>query len=258
MTETEGEIVTGINRLIAYVNEQGVQELVYSSAFPVTVVVLLFYFFLCRKKYDITAKQAMGITCVVIPSTAMLSVALAWVAYGFQFVGGSNVLRVYVVIPFVCMAAAKLVKLPTGKVLDFVAPAMLIWNVIGQTTCPFVGCCAGYPCTWGIWNPILRTTVFPLQWLISLMGLGVLVLLLQYEKKTNYSGSGKTFALFLTVWGSIRFFLEYFKNDDKIILGLSRLALISLLMLFVGAIWLFTMNEIEADRTRKEEMSTTR
>lgn len=242
-----------INKLIHYVHDMGWGQVVYDSAFPVIVIAELIYCLVYRKKYDISKKQAIAAAFILIASSQTLSPALAWVENGFQSISGANILRVFVYLPLIGLLATKILNIPAGVMLDYFAPAIVLWHLIGQAACPFLGCCAGIPWEWGIWNPFLDELVFPIQWLICLVLLGVLLLILRYEKKHDYDGSGKAYPVMLVVYGVLRFFLEFLKQGHKVFLGISGLGIHALLMAAVGTIWLFTLEEIKLENKRKAE-----
>ena len=247
--------MTQINRLIRYISECDLGRTVYDAAFPVIIVALLCYMWFHRKKYDIPLVKALAIVGILILATPRVSWLAAWIEYGFRAPEGGNVIRAFAFMPLVFLLTAKILRLPFALVVDFTAPMMLIWNIIGQSVCPFLGCCRGISCSWGIWNPLTDSILVPVQWMICLAGVAILVFLLWYEKKHLYCAQGKLYPILLVSWGGARFLLEYLRDNEKIIMGLSRYALYALFMVLVGMVWLFTIEEIQLENKRKSDQN---
>ena len=76
-----------------------------------------------------------------------------------------------------------------------------------------------------------------------LLAFAIVGYLLHLSKKEKYIGTGKVYITFLLIYGSTRFFLEFLRDNDKLLLGISNLALHALFMVLVGAIWLMVLHE---------------
>ena len=237
-----------VNELIRYVDKMGWRQAVYDGAFQVIIVVLLIFSLVYCRYYALPRWKALiawGITVLGVPR---LNGALTLVLHGFQPDAGANILYVFTYFPLLILLTAKLLKVKAGSMLDYMMPFIVIWHIIGQAVCPFFGCCAGIPCAWGIWNPLLDRNVFPVQWAISLMALLVLIWMLRYAKKRQYDGSGYGYPLMLILLGGTRFFLEFLKDSTKIFLGLTELSLHALFMVLVGTVWYLALEEIRLEK----------
>lgn len=247
--------MTVINEFLHYCWEQGWSSSIYDgiviAAFMIQTVFLIVY----RKKYGLSLKQSLLTVTLVYPLAYYLMLVLAWVENGFQSWGANNIVRVYVYVPLICMAISRILKEPGMKLSDYVAPSMALQQVIGHSVCPFVGCCHGYECTWGVWNPTKDAIVFPVQWLECLVALAIVLWLLRQAKKENYSGGGKIYAMLLVIFGYTRFFLEFLRDSEKLVLGISSLAFHALFMGIVGTVWIFVLAEKEKENKRKAEIS---
>jgi prolipoprotein diacylglyceryltransferase len=241
-----------INNFLRFCYEQGWSDDIYSGivifAFVAQMVFLIFY----RKKYRITFLQSILTVVLVYPAAYFWMLVLTWIENGFQNWGANNIVRMYVYAPLICIAAAKLLKIPSGKMIDYLAPSMALQQVIGHSVCPFAGCCHGYECSWGIWNPTTDTYVFPNQWLECMVALIIVLYLLHLAKKGNYVGTGKVYAMFLLTFGGTRFLLEFLRDNDKLFLGISNLALHALFMVLVGTVWLMVLYEKDTQQALKK------
>lgn len=240
-----------INELIRYVDRAGLRQVVYDGAFPVIVVTLLAFYLLYGRKYSLPWQKRVWAWVMTIAGIRLLNPILAWVVNGLDSEASANILYAFVYFPLICLLTAKLLRVKTGVMLDYMTPSILIWHCIGQSVCAFFGCCAGISCSWGIWNPLLDRTVFPIQWTISLAVLLVFLFMLRYARKRQYNGSGRVYPIMLILTGSIRFFLEFLKDSTKIFLGMTELSFHALFMMLVGTIWLLVLEEIrlEIERT---------
>ena len=245
-----------INDLIRYCYEQGWSNTIYQSIVMIAFVVQMIFLIFYRKKYGMTLMQSIIAVLIIYPAAYFLMLVLAWVENGFQNWGANNIVRVYVYTPLICIVAAKVLKKSSGKMIDYIAPSMALQQVIGHSVCPIAGCCQGYPCSWGIWNPVTETRVFPNQWLECIVALIIVRYLLHLAKKENYAGTGKVYALFLITFGSTRFLLEFLRDNEKLLLGISGLALHALFMVIVGTAWMMVLNEKEKQKAIQKRKNT--
>lgn len=240
-----------INDLLRFCYEKGWSDDIYSGvvifAFVAQLVFLIFY----RKKYGITLMQSILTVLLVYPVAYYWMLVLTWMENGFQNWGANNIVRMYVYAPLICIVAAKWLKIPTQKMIDYLAPSMALQQVIGHSICPIAGCCHGYACSWGIWNPVTDTYLFPNQWLECLVALAVVIYLLHLAKQEKYVGTGRVYAMFLVTFGGTRFLLEFLRDNDKLIFGISNLAFHALFMVLVGTIWLMVLYEKEKQKKKK-------
>lgn len=242
-----------MNQLIRYVDSLGMGQTVYNSAGTVIKAAVLLFFILYRNKYRIPLWKTLVTAAVVILGTPCIISGLAWIDNGFENFEGGNILRAFTYFPLLLLLIAKLLKVPAGTMMDYATPSIMIWHIIGQSVCPFLGCCSGIPCSWGIWNPAYDEMVFPTQWLICLTVLAVMIYIMHYEKRHDYDGSGKAYPIMLVIYGPLRFLLEFLKQGEKVFLGISGLGIHALLMTLVGTVWLFTLEEIKRENNRKAE-----
>lgn len=243
--------MNAINQMLHFCYDQGWSQTIYLSVvlanYAIQLVFLLFY----RKKYDISAGRIILAQLFIYPVAYLWMLVLAWIENGFTNWGANNIVRLFVYAPLINAIAAKMTKIPVNKLNDISAPCYAFDQAFGHTVCPFVGCCCGYPSTWGVWNPVNNDIRFPNQWLECLVAFGIWIYLLVYAKKTEYKADGSCYARFLVLFGGTRFFLEFLRDNDKLILGISNLAMHALFMVVVGAIWLLYL--FEKDNRRKAE-----
>ena len=240
-----------INDLLRYCYEQGWSDTIYDSIVIIAFVVQLIFLVFYREKYGISLVKSIITVLLVYPAAYFWMLVLTWMENGFKNWGANNIVRLYVYVPLLCIAAAKLLKIPSRKMIDYLAPSMAIQQVVGHLVCPFAGCCQGYACSWGIWNPVTKTHLFPNQWLECIVAALIVWYLLHLAKKEKYVGTGKVYAMFLVTFGGTRFLLEFLRDNEKLFLGISNLALHALFMVLVGTIWLMVLYEKDKQQEHK-------
>jgi phosphatidylglycerol---prolipoprotein diacylglyceryl transferase len=124
---------------------------------------------------------------------------------------------------------------------DLFAPGIALGHVIGRMGCLMAGCCYGRPTTvpWAITftNPVAAANVgtplgvplHPTQAYDAIAELGILVVLLVSERRGR-PFAGRTFWLYVLLYGISRFIIEFYRGDDRgVIMGVSTSQFVSLI-----------------------------
>lgn len=133
-------------------------------------------------------------------------------------------------------------RLDLWQIADLYTPAIPLGHAIGRIGCFSAGCCYGKVTSlpWGIVfkNPYslapLGVKVHPTQ-VYSLLGnLTIFFYLLQMEKNKQYKG--QTFVFYTICYSILRFFIEFFRGDERgpMMGSFSLLQGISFLLLGLG------------------------
>jgi phosphatidylglycerol:prolipoprotein diacylglycerol transferase len=133
---------------------------------------------------------------------------------------------------------------------DLFAPGIALGHVIGRFGCLMAGCCYGRPTSvpWAITftNPEAAANVgtplgvplHPTQLYDAGAELAILLLLLFTERRGK-TFSGRTFWLYVLLYGISRFIIEFFRGDDRgVILGVSTSQFVSLVAVPVAILML--------------------
>lgn len=107
-------------------------------------------------------------------------------------------------------------KLPILPILDIVAIATALIQIIGRLGCFFAGCCYGLPTdsSLGIVFPSsFDKTVHPTQLYESFMMCLIFLFLLYYKKHKQFNG--QLFLFYLGFYAIGRFILENFRGDNR-------------------------------------------
>jgi len=158
------------------------------------------------------------------------------------------------------------IGLPLWTTCDVFAPGIALGHVIGRFGCLFAGCCFGKPTTkpWGITftDPFAAANVgtplgvplHPTQLYEAGAEFLILLLLLGTEKKGR-AYSGRTFWLYMLLYGISRFIIEFYRGDERGTVGMfstSQFISILLVPLAVGMlVYLSRRESPEPKRARK-------
>ena len=125
---------------------------------------------------------------------------------------------------------------------DLFAPGIALGHVVGRLGCLLAGCCYGTPTTmpWAITftNPLAASNVgtplgiplHPTQLYDAGAELVILFLLLVTERRGKQF-EGRTFWLYMLLYGISRFIVEFYRGDDRgMIMGVSTSQFVSLLV----------------------------
>ncbi len=131
--------------------------------------------------------------------------------------------------------------LPMWTTADMFAPGIALGHVVGRFGCLLAGCCYGRPTTvaWAITftNPAaaanvgtpLNVPLHPTQLYDAGAEFLILILLLATERRGR-PFPGRTFWLYILLYGISRFIIEFYRGDERgMILGVSTSQFISLI-----------------------------
>ncbi len=221
---------------ILAVQRSGLSEAVYYGFHVLGFAAVLLFNLWFGGHYGVSRRRTVAIILIVYPLTYLWMLVQYWVENGFRGFGGQNIVRSFVWIPLFCLLAARLMELEWARVCDFVAPSPCVVQCVSHLGCVFAGCCHGYPAVHGIYNPRLRTTVFPIQPLESLVALLIVVYLVWRARRQDWRVDGKSFPIMLVLFGATRFLLEFLRDNKKVLWGCSSLAFHALAMCVAGLI----------------------
>jgi len=117
-------------------------------------------------------------------------------------------------------------RLPMWTVTDVFAPGIALGHVVGRLGCLFAGCCFGRPTTlpWAITfhseyaaqnvGTPLNVPLHPTQLYEAAAELFILGILLATERKGR-AYPGRTFWLYMLLYGISRFIIEFYRGDSR-------------------------------------------
>src|SRR5687767_3449764 len=163
-----------------------------------------------------------------------------------------------IVATIVGFALMRRYRLPVWTTADLYAPGIALGHVIGRLGCYFAGCCWGRPTDvpWAITftDPAaavnvgtpLNIPLHPTQLYEAGAELLILGLLLATERKGGYF-AGRTFWLYMLLYGITRFIIEIYRADPRgVMFGMSTSQFVSVLLVPVSLAmlyWLWRRNQ---------------
>lgn len=245
-----------ISQFIQWTVEKGINHTFYMAFFAAGFVAVLIFNIINCKNYKIPIWKAAVFTVLVYTLSVIWMFFLFWAESGFKNWGGNNIVRIFIWVPLFAWPVAKLLKLDWKTCCDYISPCLCVVHGVAHLGCVFDGCCHGYRWDYGIWNPALNYKTFPVQPIEALVAIGIVVYLCIRQKKQNYKVDGLSYPIMLILFGSTRFLLEFARDNNKLFLGVSNLALHALLMFLVGLALYFSITA--ADKSKKNKKKSHR
>ncbi|MGE3473988.1 MAG: prolipoprotein diacylglyceryl transferase, partial [Vicinamibacterales bacterium] len=130
-----------------------------------------------------------------------------------------------------CIYQLRKHKLPLWQSGDLFAPGIALGYMVGRLGCLAAGCCYGRPTqvAWAVTftDPAaalnvgtpLNVALHPTQLYESLAGLAILVVILILERRPG-SFPGRTFWQFVLLYSVSRFIIEFYRGDDRGMMGM--------------------------------------
>ena len=155
------------------------------------------------------------------------------------------------------------IGLPLWTTCDVFAPGIALGHVVGRFGCFFAGCCYGKPTKlpWGITftDPFAAANVgtplgvplHPTQLYEAGAELVILAVLLATERKGR-PFAGRTFWLYMLLYAVSRFFIEFFRGDERGAVGVfSTSQFISVLLAPLAVVMLVYLARVVAPEPKR-------
>ena len=136
---------------------------------------------------------------------------------------------------FICSGVyLKNKKLSLYKILDLMSPFVALAQAIGRVGCLLNGCCYGRIFKYGIYSAAHGFALIPAQIYSSLVLIFIFIILRLLQDKPRREG--EIFFVYLALYSVKRFFIEFWRADNEIILfGLTLFQLISFVIFCLAA-----------------------
>lgn len=112
-------------------------------------------------------------------------------------------------------------KISFGLLTDVIAPGLALGQSIGRIGCLFSGCCYGMETSgsWGVLTRFAPGRRHPYQLYESAADLALFVALLWLSSRIDFEGG--LFSIYVTSYSSSRFILEFLRDNEGYLAGLS-------------------------------------
>ena len=197
------------------------------------------------KKVNVSRLKSFLLVLMIYPLMYAFMLFYFWMESGFKTFGGQHIVCIFVYAPLLAWVVGKILKIEWKKMCFIIAPLFPLNHTVGHLGCFFAGCCGGYPTNAGFYNPVFKHYYFPIQPIESAVALAIVITIVLLAKKKNYEPHPIFYPLMLVMFGSTRFILEFFRNNEKILFGCSSLSFHALFMALVGAIAIIVIKRKE-------------
>ena len=232
-----------INDMIRWLYEINFSETARTMCIAVAALAAVFFSLWYGKKIGLSKGKIFVFLLVAYPIDFLLlemarigsTHAATYHVLGIQTLVNAQ-LKTFVMISLVALLVAKIIKVPWRVTADLLATANLLNYAICSIGCLFTGCCFGYPWEYGLYSPPEQRTVFPIQIVNVIIMLLITWYLVRRTKKNGFVSDPKQFPLMLILFGATRFMTDFFMDNEKLLFGMSTIALHCIFMIFVGLI----------------------
>lgn len=241
--------------------------LIQGAAMLIYIVVLTLY----GKKYGFSRAKSFLLGFLAVTVDYVVILLMTWVENGFKGFGAQNAVRVFVFNPLLIYIVAKIIKVDFRKYCDYNAFPAMLWYGLGHIACITEGCCHGFAYKEGslmykIAFTLTGTNMLPQQLIETIGALLIGAILLAIGYKFKFNTKGYMYFIMLILYGSQRFFFEFFRDNNKLIIikemvsadgniGISNLALWALAMFIEGVILLVVLSYIDKKKQKAEKIA---
>ncbi len=162
---------------------------------------------------------------------------------------------------FTALFLVRRYQLPVWTTADLIAPGIALGHIVGRFGCLMAGCCFGRPTDvpWAITftdqvafntsGTPLDTPLHPTQLYDAGAELIILILLLVSERRGR-PFAGRTFWLYILLYGISRYIIEFYRGDDRgVIFGMSTSQFVSLIVVPLAIAMLWRLRNRTPDTT---------
>lgn len=231
-----------INYLIVAIDHTGYRGWIYQGWIVIVYIVVAVFNLFWRRHYGYKWFRTLLITLAHLLSFDLFLMFVGWALTGFDTFGVKDYVAGCLFVPLFAMLFGKVFKDDWRKMLDFMTPGYMLALVIIKISCCFAGCCFSFPMAHGMWNPIFKEYLFPLQIVEGVVALLLTFVLMHIARRQEFKVTGRLYAWLLVLYGSTRFFLEFARLNVKIVGGISLYGFWAIATVLVGVIWLIADN----------------
>ncbi|MBQ3136971.1 MAG: prolipoprotein diacylglyceryl transferase [Clostridia bacterium] len=199
-------------------------------------------------------------TCYIFVS------AIPWFESGE--IGSLNMVKIYAFTPPFYFLASKVFKVPFRNVCDLNGIWPMILFGLSHMACLIPKCCGGYVYLEGtkmcaLAQALTGTNMIPNQLMESIAGLIIALAMFILAYKKDFKLNGRHYFIMIIVYGIQRFFWEFLRNNNKIIIfgemtnaesgyfGLSDLSFYCIAMIAVGVVFIIALNIIDKKKGKE-------
>lgn len=239
-----------MNELIRTIYDMGLGKTFYDLFFVLGFVSVLLGLLWFGKKLSLPLWKIAVTVLIVYPLVVLWMFIMFWMESGFHTWGGNNIVRIFIYVPLFGLPVAKWLKIDNKRMLSLLSFGPLLVHGVSHFGCIFFGCCSGFPCSFGIYNPFYEDIRFPIQPIEAITAVAIVAYLFIRARKKNYIPDGFEYPIMLVLFGSTRFVFEFFRYyDQRLFWVISNLAIHALFMFVVGIVWIVILKRKRKTQT---------
>jgi len=225
-----------LKNIVVTIYDAGLTNIVYYAFHMADFISVFMMAPWLGRKVGVSRIKSFLLVLIIYPLMYAWMMIYFWMESGFKTFGGQHIVCIFVYAPLLAYVVAKILKIGYKEICFIVAPLFPLNHAVGHLGCFFAGCCRGYEANWGFYDPLQKIFYYPIQPIESAVALAIVITLLWIAKKKDYYPDPVFYPLMLVMFGSTRFILEFFRDNEKILWGCSSLSFHALFMVLVGGI----------------------
>ena len=197
------------------------------------VLVAFVYVFLMAKSFSISRWKAIAALIIICIPSFLVMLLIGWISTGFKTWSSFQSIRLFLVVYLLVFPVSKLFDINAMVLSDLYSPCLCLLIGVSHFGCMFTGCCRGYRWEYGIWNRKIGCNVFPIQIIEAFVALSIVVILIIVKDK-KILRKGYLYPLMMIIYGLTRFCIEFAKDNQKVVLKISGLAIHAFFIFIFG------------------------
>ena len=174
------------------------------------------------KHYGIAKLKAFLIALFSTVTGFILVLVLTWAENGFKNFGEQNAVRFYPFMILIALLESKIFHVDLIRCLEFQAVNVPLTYGLGHFACLARMCCFGFHYQEGsvgyaVAHALTGTDQLPMQIFESVSSLIIFAAIVIVAVRTRFKVTGYLFAFFQIAFGATRFFWEFLRDNDKLI-----------------------------------------
>ena len=224
---------------------------IYYLFYVIGFIAMTVYTLLLAPKYNIKRGRAIVHMTLSYVTNFLVMLLMYYIVNGGF--GGQNIVRVYIFVPLIHYCYGRILNMPIAKTMDLTAPFPCILLGFAKFGCLIDGCCRSWlHVDWGMYNPIVNATLFPVQLFEGLTALFIVIMVWMIARDHNYNAQGRTMPIMLLLFGITRFGWEFLRDNTKLFWGLSEFSLWALASAIMGIIWLVWLDKKKVKKENED------
>lgn len=191
---------------------------------------------LCRKWYPIPLWKVFVLAPVLTVAGVFSVKLMFFLENGFKSWDGLSFFGAVFFIPVIFILVAWLLRIPYGQLMDLCAPSVSVMLAIVKVNCMVKGCCLGRMICFTELGEYIFFPSREVEMAAALILAAILLLLMRKDSR-----KGTIYPLFMILYGTTRFVLNFFRDTQPFVFGLAAGTFWSIISVLLGVGWLLAL-----------------